>query len=106
MATPCSMFIHSFSNDGVLTITDSLPDDLAEGEYNYEYKKPTVCETCIPAPNLRIGDDNELFCDAYLQTESLIISGQKTEKGKTVYWNKYFVKADSYVRNDDHTDAY
>ena len=70
----------------------------------YEYKKPTVCGTCMPAPNLRIGDDNELFCGAYLQTGTLIISGQKTEQGKTVYWNKYFVKADSYVPNDDDDD--
>ena len=87
--------IYDFGIDGILTITGSLPDDLPDGEYTYEYKKPTVCGTCMPVPNLRIGDDNELFCDAFLQTETLIISGQKTEQGKTVYWNKYFVKAES-----------
>jgi hypothetical protein len=93
--------IYEFGKNGKLTVTGSMPSDLAEGEYAYEYKKPTICQTCMPAPNLQIGEDIELFCQAYLQSESIIISGNKTEQGKTVYWNKYFVKADSYVPYDD-----
>ena len=88
---------YEFSRDGKLTITGSIPDDLAAGEYTYEYKQLNICQTCMPVPNLLIGDDNKLFCEAYCQSETMVISVTKTVQGKTVYLNKYFVKAGSEV---------
>ena len=98
--------IYEFRKDGKLIVTGSVPDDLAAGEHTYEYRKINICPTCLPAPNLWIDDDNRLFCEAFLQNEVMIISGETTEQGKTVYRQKYFVKqgSDENLTTDNDPD--
>ena len=92
--------IYEFKEDGKLIVTGSMPGSLAEGEHTYAYKKPNVCQTCSPVPNMRIDNDDDLFCDTHLQNQTIVISGKKTEQGKTVIWNINLVKAENFEPDD------
>ena len=94
--------IYEFREDGKLIVTGS--DDLTEGEHTYEYKKLNVCQNCPTIPNMRIDDDGELFCYANLQIQRMVISGQKTENGRTEIWNKEFVKVEKNAPNDGNSE--
>ena len=84
--------IYDFKIDGKLIVNGNIPGDLAEGEHTYEYKKVNICLTCSPVSCMRINDDKDLFCEAFLRAGEMFIYGKKTENGKTLFWSKSFVK--------------
>ncbi|MDR0680526.1 MAG: META domain-containing protein [Dysgonamonadaceae bacterium] len=96
--------IYDFLTDNRLEVSGGLPDDLAEGEYFYHYQKPNVGILSLPAPNLTIDGDNQLFCIAPADNDTMTVKGEKitgrvvgetgliVEQGTVVAWTKTFAK--------------
>ena len=84
--------IYDFRVDGKLVVTGSTSGDFTDGEYTYEYKKLNICRTCPPISNLRIGNDDNLFCEAYAHNNTMTMSVKKTEQGETFMFNYYLIK--------------
>jgi hypothetical protein len=93
--------IYDFQTENKLVVTGHLPGDLEEGEYAYEYKKTNVCPTCPLVPNMRIGNENGLFCEAYSRNDIMILSGKRMENGKALNRHKMFVKVDGENHPDE-----
>jgi hypothetical protein len=86
--------IYDFQTESKLVVTSDMSGDLLEGEYAYEYKKINVCSTCPSVPNMRIDDENGLFCEACSEDKKMIISGKRAEDGTTLNRSKIFVLVD------------
>lgn len=60
----CNNVYYEFKTDNILKITGN-EDDFPAGSYTYSYQPANICPTCLPAPNLIIGDYEPIFCLVY-----------------------------------------
>lgn len=51
----CEDIIYEFRPDNKLVVTSNLEGQMSE-EYEYQYKLPEACPTCLPNQNLYIGE--------------------------------------------------
>ncbi|GHV08104.1 hypothetical protein FACS1894160_1830 [Bacteroidia bacterium] len=94
--------VYDFHADKKLIVTGLIPDDLSEGEHYYQYQIPNVCPTCLPGPNLIIGDNDRIYC--FIKENEMTINAEKivgqvvdetgliVEQGESVRKSKTFVK--------------
>ncbi|MDR0733436.1 MAG: hypothetical protein LBF08_05185 [Dysgonamonadaceae bacterium] len=96
--------IYDFLKNNQLKVSGYMQDDLADGEHFYQYQQPNVGLLALPGPNLTIGSDNQLFCLALADEDTMTIKGEKitgqvvdetgliVKQGTVVSWIKTFIK--------------
>ena len=83
--------VYDFQTDNELTVTGNIPNDLPEGKYRYKYVRPNVGILAMPGPNFTI-DDEQYFCLAPVNVDTMSISGDRITAGKNLNTSKVFVK--------------
>ncbi|MDR1592528.1 MAG: hypothetical protein LBS16_06570 [Prevotellaceae bacterium] len=90
-----SNIIYDFRVNNKLTVTGYIADDLSEGEHFYEYTKMIFDPLSLPGPNLRIDNNELVFCEIKDNEMTVGIDDHITnvdENGRVVRKWKTFIK--------------